>query len=104
MKSQIALLTILAGALVGGKPFAHAASSCNGPNGSLFNLEARTNAVVQVAQSVAFLPGRTGQGNDLVVSTASDARGLLTNTTSTLQSEDAFYVQRSSENCVADFE
>jgi len=79
-------------------------SACTGPNGILFNREPRSNAIVQVAQSVAFLPGRTGQGNDLLVATASDARGLDTNPNANLTSENGFYVQRSNANCVADFE
>jgi len=59
---------------------------------------------VQVAQSVAFLPGRTSRGDDLVVAAGSDARGLSTDTTATLIAPDAFYVQRSNTNCAADFE
>lgn len=103
MKTYITALAVLA-VSIAGTQMAQASSACTAPNGSLFNLEPRTNAVVQVAQSVAFLPGRTSQGNDLVVATASDARGLITNTAPTLTSEDAFYVQRSNANCVADFE
>jgi hypothetical protein len=83
---------------------AAASSKCTGPNGSLFNLEPRPNAIVQTAQSVAFLLGGASKGNDLVVATANDARGLITNSQATLVSEDAFYVQRSNSNCTPDFE
>ena len=50
---------------------ARAQSGCTGPNGHRFNLEPRPNAVVQVARSVAFLPGRAGPSVDLVVATVS---------------------------------
>lgn len=72
-------------------------SPCTAPNGSIFNLEPRPNAVTQAALSVAFLPNRAGAGLDLVVATATDQRGLS-------GSADAFYVQRSTENCAADLE
>jgi hypothetical protein len=72
-------------------------SPCTAPNGSIFNLEPRPNAVTQAALSVAFLPNRAGAGLDLVVATATDQRGLS-------GSPDAFYVQRSTENCAADLE
>lgn len=85
-------------------PHQQAGAGCTSPNGSLFNLEPRTSAVVQVARSVAFLYGGADQGNDLVVATASDARGLITNPNATLASEDAFYVQRSTSDCAPDFE
>jgi hypothetical protein len=80
-------------------------SGCTASSGSRFNLEPRANAVVQVSQSVAFLPNRAGKHNiDLLVSTASDARGLDTNPNPTIASADAFYVQRSAPNCTPDFE
>jgi len=72
-------------------------SPCAGPNGSRFNLEPRHNAVAQAAQSVAVLRNRAAQGVDLVVATATDERGLAATT-------DDFYVQRSTANCVVDFE
>lgn len=103
MKTCLTTLAVLC-ALMGAAQAAHAASSCSGSNGSLFNLEPRPNAVVQVARSVAFLLGSAPQGNDLVVATASDARGLSTNPNATLITSDAFYVQRSNANCAADFE
>src|ERR1700685_2851447 len=72
-------------------------SPCTAPNGSIFNLEPRPNAVTQAALSVAFLPNRAGKGLDLVVATATDQRGLSA-------SPEAFYVQRATENWVADLE
>ena len=72
-------------------------SPCSGPNGSRFNLEPRANAVVQAAESVAFLPNGAGHGLDLVLATAIDERGLGGST-------DAFYVQRSTANCHPDLE
>lgn len=68
---------------------------CSGPDGSRFNLEPRVNAVVQAAQSVAFLPN--GANGDLVVATATDMRGLGGST-------DVFYVQRSGSGCVPNLE
>jgi hypothetical protein len=47
---------------------------------------------------VAFLPNGAGQGNDLVVATATDMRGISAG------SNDVFYVQRSTSNCKADLE
>jgi hypothetical protein len=80
-------------------------AGCTGSSGSRFNLEPRPSAVVQVAQSVAFLPNRAGKHNlDLLVATAADARGLDTNANPTIASSDAFYVQRSAGNCLPDFE
>ncbi len=109
MKSRPILLglSILAGVL--SLPSAVVAQSvgpnCTAPNGSRFNLEPRPNAVVQTAESVALMPNRAGQNNiDLVVAVGTDARGLFTNPNATLISEDPFYVQRSTSNCVPDFE
>ena len=79
-------------------------AQCTGPNGNRFNLEPRPNAVVQTADSVAVLPNGAGSGRDLVVAAGSDGRGLFSNLNATLISEGAFYVQRSSSNCAADFE
>lgn len=81
-----------------------AATGCNSPDGSRFNLEPRLNAVVQAAESVALLPNRAGANVDLVVATGNDARGLSTNPNATIISADAFYVQRSNASCAADFE
>ncbi|HUJ20267.1 MAG TPA: hypothetical protein VLX58_02040 [Bryobacteraceae bacterium] len=81
-----------------------ASAGCTGPNGNLFNLEPRPGAVTQGAESVAILLNRAGQNVDLVVGTAADARGLDTNPNPSLESADAYYVQRSNTNCAADFE
>lgn len=72
-------------------------TACTGPNGSRFNLELRTNAVIQAAQSVAFLPSAGQSGSDLIVATATDMRSIA-------GSSDEFYVQRSTANCSADLE
>ena len=72
-------------------------TACTGPNGSRFNLEPRANAVIQAAQSVAFLPNAGESGNDLIVATATDMRSIA-------GSSDEFYVQRSNANCSADLE
>jgi hypothetical protein len=87
----------LPGVLLACLPAARAQSGCTGPDGSLFNLEPRPNAVVQAALSVAMIPNRVGANMDLVVATAYDARGLG-------GSNDGFYVQRSNANCAPDFE
>jgi hypothetical protein len=75
-----------------------ASSACTGPNGSRFNLEPRPNAVVQAAQSVAFLSNGASQDIDLVLATATDMRAIAG------VADDAFYVQRSSSNCAPDLE
>jgi len=49
----------------------------------------------QGAESLAFLPNRSGGSNDLVVGTAADARPLYDQS---LPSNDAFYVGRDSSN------
>jgi len=72
-------------------------TACTGPNGSRFNLEPRTKAVIQAAQSVAFLPSAGQSGDDLVVATATDMRSIA-------GSSDEFYVQRSNANCSAELE
>jgi len=105
MKSRTIVLTLLTmvGALSLHTPLTAqeaSSASCTGPNGNRFNLESRTNAVNQTARSVAFLLNGAGPSTDLVVETALDARGLA----GTLESEDAFYIQRSNSNCVADSE
>jgi hypothetical protein len=84
-------------ALTGLQPLAQAVSSpCNGPNGSLFNLEPRPNAVVQVARSIAVLPTPAGN-NDLVVPVGADGSAPII-------SEDAFYAERSGSDCTPDLE
>ncbi|HXM98610.1 MAG TPA: hypothetical protein VN982_09065 [Candidatus Dormibacteraeota bacterium] len=79
-------------------------SGCSGPNGNIFNLEPRNNAVTQSAMSVAFLPNRVAPNIDLVVATAADGRGASTNPNQTLAAADAYYGQRSNSNCAPDFE
>ena len=74
-----------------------ASTTCTGANGTLFNLEPRPDAVIQAAQSVAFLPNAGVQGVDLIVGTATDMRSIA-------GSPDGFYVARSSTNCKADLE
>jgi hypothetical protein len=102
VKHLLVVIAILSTALMGLQPLAQAANSpCNGPNGNLFNLEPRPNAVVQVARSLAVLPNPVNN-NDLIVAVGADARGLEANPP--IISEDAFYVQRSSSNCTADLE
>lgn len=87
---------LLAVAAIWGAPV-FAQLNCAGPNGNIFNLEPRSNAVVQAAKSIAFLPGAGSGGGDLVVGTATDMRGIAA-------TNDEFYVERSSTNCAADFE
>jgi hypothetical protein len=102
MKHLLVAVAFLSAALLGLQPLALAANPpCNGPNGSRFNLEPRTNAVVQVARSLAVLPNPVNN-NDLIVAVGADARGLESNPP--IISEDAFYVQRSSSNCTSDIE
>jgi hypothetical protein len=61
--------------LIGLQQFAQAQTSpCNSPNGNLFNLEPRPNAVVQIARSIAVLPNPAGN-NNLVVAVGEDERG-----------------------------
>lgn len=87
-----AALTLMAAAFAQEAP-----GGCSGPNGALFNLEPRTNAVLQAARSVAVLPNRVSLNRDLVVATAIDNRSLG-------GSPDAFYVDRSNGGCTPDFE
>lgn len=77
-------------------------SPCNSPNGNLFNLEPRLDAVVQVARSLAVLPNPAGN-NNLVVAVGEDARGLEA-PPSPIISGDAFYVERTGSDCTPDFE
>jgi hypothetical protein len=89
--------------LMGLQPMAQAQTSpCNGPNGNLFNLEPRPNAVVQVARSIAVLPNPAGN-NNLIVAVGADARGMGAPPTPII-SGDAFYVERTSSDCTPDFE
>ena len=86
--------TLCASGQSGLQHLAQAASSpCNSPNGNLFNLEPRPNAVVQVARSLAVLPNPAGN-NNLVLAVGADARGLEGDN-SPIINEDAFYVERS---------
>lgn len=103
MKRSAFVTAFLLAQLVGLHQLAQAASSpCNSPNGNLFNLEPRPNAVVQVARSLAVLPNPAGN-NDLVVALGADARGLE-NPSAPIISEDAFYVERTGSDCTPDFE
>ncbi|HSZ62240.1 MAG TPA: hypothetical protein VK828_10605 [Terriglobales bacterium] len=95
--SHLAILVLLFPLHAAASSNAAGSSPCTAPNGSIFNLEPRPNAVTQAALSVAFLPNRAGADLDLVVATATDQRGLS-------DSPEAFYVQRSTENCAADLE
>ncbi len=77
-------------------------SGCN-PNGNRFDLEPLVNAPLlgQANESVALIPGRGGNGVDLVVGTAADARPLILFDG---PPNPAYYVQRDNSNCEADFE
>jgi hypothetical protein len=97
MKLGLSLGIITLSILLVSSAAARAQSGCAPTNGNRFNLEPRPNAVVQAAQSVAFLPNRVAPNTDLVVATATDMRGLASST-------DDFYVQRSNANCSPDFE
>lgn len=101
MKTSSVIMSVLLGLLIAQTPAKaqeSKASPCTGPNGSRFNLEPRPDAVVQAAQSVAFLHDRAGQDIDLVLATATDVRGISAG------SSDVFYVQRSTSNCQPDLE
>ncbi|MGA9472134.1 MAG: hypothetical protein WBV36_06705 [Terriglobales bacterium] len=103
MKRSLFVIVFLSAQLLGLRQLAQAAGSpCNSPNGSLFNLEPRPNAVVQVARSIATLPNPAGN-NNLVVAVGADARGLVP-PPSPIISEDAFYVERTGSDCTPDFE
>src|SRR5258708_3467846 len=78
---------------------------CAGASGAQFNLEPRTNAVPQNEATADFLPNRTGAGNDLIVQTAHDWRGLLVSDSHWDQSVSGYYVHRSSTaDCSTQFE
>jgi len=103
MKRSLCFVAFLFAQLIGLQHMAQAASSpCNSPNGNLFNLEPRPNAVVQVARSLAVLPNPAGN-NNLVVAVGEDARGMAPPPTPII-SEDAFYVERTGSDCTPDFE
>jgi hypothetical protein len=74
---------------------------CNSPNGNLFNLEPRPNAVVQLARSIAVLPNPAGN-NSLVVAVGEDERG--SENPGPIISGDAFYVERTGSDCTPNFE
>jgi hypothetical protein len=95
--TNLAILLLLFTLHAAASANAAGSSPCTAPNGNIFNLEPRPNAITQAALSVAFLPNRAGAGLDLVVATATDQRDLG-------GSSDDFYVQRSTENCAADLE
>jgi hypothetical protein len=60
MKRSLFFGAVLVAQLIGLQHLAQALSSpCNSPNGNIFNLEPRPNAVVQVANSLAVLPNPT---------------------------------------------
>jgi hypothetical protein len=50
---------------------------CNAESGARFNLEPRVNAVLQVTPTADFIINGAGAGADLIVQTATDARGNL---------------------------
>jgi hypothetical protein len=96
------LLVVFVFAQLIGQHFAQAQTSpCNSPNGNLFNLEPRPNAVVQIARSIAVLPNPAGN-NNLVVAVGEDERA--SENLAPIISGDAFYVERSGSNCTPDFE
>ena len=71
------------------------------PNGHIFNLESLTDASLsgQSRESVALLPNRAGQGDDLVYGAALDPRPF-----DVLTLNEAFYVQRATSDCAAAFD
>jgi len=102
MKRSLFVIVLFFAQLLGLRQLAQAAGSpCNGPNGSLFNLEPRPNAVVQVARSIAVLPNPAG-GNNLVVAVGEDERTF--ENPAPIISGDAFYVERTGSDCTPDFE
>jgi hypothetical protein len=58
--------------------------------------------LTQASESVAFLPHRGGNGDDLVVGAALDARPFGQEFNGS--DNDAYYVERDNDNCAADFE
>jgi hypothetical protein len=62
MKRSVFVIAFLLVQLAGLQQLAQAKTSpCNRPNGNIFNLEPRPNAVVQVARSIAVLPNPRGR-------------------------------------------
>jgi hypothetical protein len=88
-------LQSLAGAQETKKP----SPSCN-PNGATFNFAPLVNASLhgQANESIGFMLGRGGNGNDLVVGAALDYRF------NALFPGEAYYVERDETNCAPDFE
>jgi hypothetical protein len=81
-------------------------SGCT-PNGHQFDLEPLVNPTAitsQANESVGFILGRGGEGVDLVVGAAVDARILNPNLFYDGFYLPAYYVQRDNSNCAADFE
>jgi hypothetical protein len=104
---SLGLVPVLQGQSNAVLPGQRAASACN-PDGNQFNLEAPANPPLrgQFDESVAFLPNRAANGDDLVFGVARDFRilPLPFGTKFEVTPTDAFYVQRSHSNCTADLE
>jgi hypothetical protein len=99
-------LTVALALTVFATPASAASSGCN-PNGHVFNLAPLVNPALngQSLASVAFLRGRGGNGDDLVVGAGEDYRQLdVLNGDFTGLFNPAYYVQRDNNNCAADFE
>lgn len=77
-----------------------------GPNGNQFDLEPLVNAPLdgQSWESVGFIPGRGGNGADLLVGAALDVRVLNPILFYDGFPYPAYYVQRDNSNCTTDFE
>src|SRR5580704_15304998 len=107
MKTQAIFLLAMGLSLYSSFAEAKAATSgnCN-PNGNQFNLEPLVNAQLtgQSNDSVGFILGRGGNGVDLVVGAASDARVLNPVLFYDGFYLPAYYAQRDNSNCAADFE
>jgi hypothetical protein len=102
MKRSVFVIAFLLVQLAGLQQLVQAKTSpCNRPNGNIFNLEPRPNAVVQVARSITVLPNHAGK-NNLVVAVGEDERA--SENPAPIISGDAFYVERSGSDCTPDFE
>jgi hypothetical protein len=78
---------------------------CNGGSGARFNLEPRVNAVLQVTPTADFIVNGAGAGADLIVQTATDARGNLPPSGPWDGSLSGYYVHTSSTaDCSVQFE
>ena len=110
---QIVFTLLMLTGVVGLSSFANAGSAASSgcsPNGNRFNLEPLVNTpfvgfqpfLTQGSESLAVLPQRGGNGNDLVVGAAQDARSFGQQLVQPPFS--AFYVQRDNASCAADFE